>query len=176
MGQGSYIRSMIGARCSPWITSSNPSRRHLGWIERAAIEGQPGHPEKSKAAPTWRSEKSQVGLDAEARMYLLDLWRRRAATDQWVEAFCDLVLAFKPIGLSGRAGADRLQRCRCDCDGRLTPPIAERETCYRSPRRSAEESWCSAVFGRFQVGRSRTGWSPYAWPVRLGKGLLAAEP
>jgi hypothetical protein len=32
-----------------------------------------------------------VGLDAEGRMYLLDLWRRRAAADEWVEAFCDLV-------------------------------------------------------------------------------------
>ena len=39
-----------------------------------------------------------VGLDAEGRMYLLDLWRQRAAADEWVEAFCDLVLAWKPIG------------------------------------------------------------------------------
>jgi hypothetical protein len=34
-----------------------------------------------------------VGLDAKGRMHLLDLWRRQAATDEWVEAFCDLVLA-----------------------------------------------------------------------------------
>jgi hypothetical protein len=28
-------------------------------------------------------------------MYLLDLWRKRAAADEWVEAFCDLVLAWR---------------------------------------------------------------------------------
>jgi predicted phage terminase large subunit-like protein len=38
-----------------------------------------------------------VGLDAEGRMYLLDLWRRRAASDEWVEAFCDLALEWKPV-------------------------------------------------------------------------------
>ena len=35
---------------------------------------------------------SVVGLDADGRMYLLDLWRKRASSDEWVEAFCDLVL------------------------------------------------------------------------------------
>lgn len=38
-----------------------------------------------------------VGLDPEGRMYLLDLWRKQAASDQWIEAFCDLVLKWKPI-------------------------------------------------------------------------------
>jgi hypothetical protein len=32
-----------------------------------------------------------VGIDPEGRMYLLDLWRKQAASDEWVEAFCDLV-------------------------------------------------------------------------------------
>jgi predicted phage terminase large subunit-like protein len=45
-----------------------------------------------------------VGLDAEGRMYLLDLWRKRAASDQWVEAFCDLVLAWKPLGWAEEQG------------------------------------------------------------------------
>lgn len=45
-----------------------------------------------------------VGLDAEGRMYLLDLWRKRAASDQWVEAFCDLVRDFKPIGWAEEQG------------------------------------------------------------------------
>jgi predicted phage terminase large subunit-like protein len=45
-----------------------------------------------------------VGLDSEGRMYLLDLWRRRAASDQWVEAFCDLALEWKPIGWAEEAG------------------------------------------------------------------------
>jgi hypothetical protein len=33
-----------------------------------------------------------VGLDPEGRMYVLDLWRKQASSDEWVEAFCDLVL------------------------------------------------------------------------------------
>src|SRR5262249_15840231 len=31
-----------------------------------------------------------VGLDPSGRMYVLDLWRRQASSDVWVEAFCDL--------------------------------------------------------------------------------------
>jgi predicted phage terminase large subunit-like protein len=45
-----------------------------------------------------------VGLDAEGRMYLLDLWRRRASSDQWVEAFCDLVAEWRPIGWAEEQG------------------------------------------------------------------------
>ena len=37
-----------------------------------------------------------VGLDPEGKMYLLDLWRKQTASDEWVEALCDLVLEWKP--------------------------------------------------------------------------------
>lgn len=37
-----------------------------------------------------------VGLDPEGRMYLLDLWRRQASSDVWVETFCDFVTRWKP--------------------------------------------------------------------------------
>jgi predicted phage terminase large subunit-like protein len=45
-----------------------------------------------------------VGLDAEGRMVLLDLWRKRASSDQWVEAFCDLVAEWRPIGWAEEQG------------------------------------------------------------------------
>lgn len=45
-----------------------------------------------------------VGVDPENRMYLLDLWRKQAASDQWVEAFCDLVLEHKPMGWAEEQG------------------------------------------------------------------------
>jgi predicted phage terminase large subunit-like protein len=45
-----------------------------------------------------------VGIDPENRMYLLDLWRKQAASDVWVEAFCDLVLKWKPIGWAEEQG------------------------------------------------------------------------
>ena len=45
-----------------------------------------------------------VGLDPEGRMYLLDLWRKQTASDQWIEAFCDLVTAWKPMGWAEEKG------------------------------------------------------------------------
>lgn len=37
-----------------------------------------------------------VGIDSEDRPYLLDLWRKQATSDVWIEAFCDLVVEWKP--------------------------------------------------------------------------------
>lgn len=38
-----------------------------------------------------------VGVDPAGRMYLLDLWRKQASADVWIEAVCDLVLQWKPL-------------------------------------------------------------------------------
>jgi len=48
-----------------------------------------------------------VGLDPEGRMYLLDIWRRQASSDVWVEAFCDLVDDWKPLEWAEEAGQIR---------------------------------------------------------------------
>jgi predicted phage terminase large subunit-like protein len=45
-----------------------------------------------------------VGLDPEGRMYVLDLWRQQAASDRWVEVFCDLVLKWRPLGWAEERG------------------------------------------------------------------------
>lgn len=45
-----------------------------------------------------------VGLDPEGRMYLLDLWRKQASSDEWVEAFCDLVQRWKPMSWAEEQG------------------------------------------------------------------------
>ena len=37
-----------------------------------------------------------VGVDPEGRMYLLDLWRKQASSDVWIEAFCKLVKDWQP--------------------------------------------------------------------------------
>lgn len=37
-----------------------------------------------------------VGVDPDGHMYLLDLWRKQASSDEWVEAFCALVRQWKP--------------------------------------------------------------------------------
>lgn len=45
-----------------------------------------------------------VGIDPGGEMYLLDLWRKQTASDEWVESFCDLVLEWKPIGWAEEQG------------------------------------------------------------------------
>jgi predicted phage terminase large subunit-like protein len=48
-----------------------------------------------------------VGMDPEGRLWLLDLWRGQAAADVWVEAFCDLVRKWRPIGWAEETGQIR---------------------------------------------------------------------
>jgi predicted phage terminase large subunit-like protein len=45
-----------------------------------------------------------VGLDPEGKMYLLDLWRKQAAADEWIESLCDLILKWKPLGWGEETG------------------------------------------------------------------------
>jgi predicted phage terminase large subunit-like protein len=37
-----------------------------------------------------------VGVDPDGHMYLLDMWRKQASSDEWIEAFCKLVKDWKP--------------------------------------------------------------------------------
>jgi len=45
-----------------------------------------------------------VGLDPAGEMYLLDVYREQATSDRWVEAFCDLVRRWKPLGWAEEQG------------------------------------------------------------------------
>lgn len=45
-----------------------------------------------------------VGVDPEGDLWLLDLWRGQASSDVWVEAFCDLVLKWRPIAWAEETG------------------------------------------------------------------------
>lgn len=44
------------------------------------------------------------GLDPEGGAWLLDIWRQQTTSDKWVEAWCDLVLKWKPIGWAEEMG------------------------------------------------------------------------
>jgi predicted phage terminase large subunit-like protein len=90
-----------------------------------------------------------VGLDPNGRMYLLDIWRKQAASDEWVEAFCDLVLKWKPLGWAEEVGQirsgigpylDRRQRERC-------------AYVYRQafPTRSDKAIRCQSIRGRMAL-------------------------
>jgi predicted phage terminase large subunit-like protein len=48
-----------------------------------------------------------VGLDADDRLYVLDLWREQASSDVWVESFCDLVIQHRPMGWAEETGQIR---------------------------------------------------------------------
>jgi predicted phage terminase large subunit-like protein len=45
-----------------------------------------------------------IGVDPDDQLYLLDLWRKQAASDEWVESWCDLVLKWKPMGWAEETG------------------------------------------------------------------------
>jgi predicted phage terminase large subunit-like protein len=45
-----------------------------------------------------------VGVDHEGRLWLLDIWRQQSSSDRWVDAFCDLVRKWKPIGWAEETG------------------------------------------------------------------------
>lgn len=45
-----------------------------------------------------------IGVDQNNKMYLLDLWRKQTSTDQWIDAWCDLVLRWKPLEWGMEAG------------------------------------------------------------------------
>jgi predicted phage terminase large subunit-like protein len=45
-----------------------------------------------------------VGVDADSRLWLLDLWRGQTASDGWIESFCDLVRQWRPIGWAEETG------------------------------------------------------------------------
>ena len=45
-----------------------------------------------------------VGVDSDGDPWLLDLWRKQASSDVWVEAFCDLVRKWKPMAWAEETG------------------------------------------------------------------------
>lgn len=45
-----------------------------------------------------------VGVDPDWRIYLLDLYRAQTTPDKWIEAFCDLVQQWRPIGWAEEQG------------------------------------------------------------------------
>jgi len=48
-----------------------------------------------------------AGVDAAGCLYVLDLWRGQTTPDVWVEALCDLVKRWQPIGWAEEAGQIR---------------------------------------------------------------------
>lgn len=45
-----------------------------------------------------------IALDPDSNPWILDIWRKQTASDEWVEAFCDLVIKWKPMGWAEETG------------------------------------------------------------------------
>ena len=45
-----------------------------------------------------------IGMDPQGHLYVLDLWRGQSSSDAWIEAFCDLVVQWKPMGWAEETG------------------------------------------------------------------------
>jgi predicted phage terminase large subunit-like protein len=48
-----------------------------------------------------------LGIDGDDNPWLMDVWRKQAPSDEWVSAFCDLVLKWKPLGWAEETGQIR---------------------------------------------------------------------
>lgn len=48
-----------------------------------------------------------IGVDPDDRLWLLDLWRGQKTPDVWIDAFCDLVLKWKPLDWAEETGQIR---------------------------------------------------------------------
>lgn len=45
-----------------------------------------------------------IGIDADSRMYVVDLWRGQASSDVWIDRFCDLVRKWQPMNWAFEKG------------------------------------------------------------------------
>ncbi len=90
-----------------------------------------------------------VGLDPEGRMYLLDLWRDQTSSDEWIEAFCDLVEYWKPMGWAEEQG-----QIKAGVGPFLDRRQRERQTyCYREafPTRGDKAVRAQSIRGRMAL-------------------------
>lgn len=45
-----------------------------------------------------------LGLDHTGKLFLLDLWRKQASSDVWVESLCDMIIKWKPMAWATEKG------------------------------------------------------------------------
>lgn len=90
-----------------------------------------------------------VGIDPDGRMWLLDLWRKQAASDEWVEAWCDLVIKWKPMGWAEETG-----QIKAGVGPFLLKRASERKAyCYREqfPTRGDKAVRAQSIRGRMAM-------------------------
>ena len=86
-----------------------------------------------------------VGMDPDGRLWLLDLWRGQTAADALVEAFCDLVRQWRPIGWAEESG-----QIRAGIGSFLERRMRERHACvarHAFPTRGDKAVWAQSIRG-----------------------------
>jgi predicted phage terminase large subunit-like protein len=90
-----------------------------------------------------------VGVDPQWRIYLLDLWRKQSSSAEWIEAFCDLVGYWKPIGWAEEQG-----QIRAGVGPFLDRRISERQAWVQRkafPTRSDKAVRAQSIRGRMEL-------------------------
>jgi predicted phage terminase large subunit-like protein len=92
-----------------------------------------------------------AGVDPNDDIYILDWWRKQESSDAWVEAFCDLVLTWKPLQWAEEAG---------QIEKGVGPFLSKRQQerkayCYREPFRSGSDkpTRAQSIRGRIAMGK-----------------------
>ncbi len=105
------------------------------------------------------------GLDPNDDIYVLDWWREQAASDEWVETFCDLVLAWKPLMWAEESG--QIERG-------VGPFLSKRQRetkayCYRQQFSSSKDkpTRAQSIRGRMAMGKV------YFPNTDQGRGIVA---
>jgi predicted phage terminase large subunit-like protein len=92
-----------------------------------------------------------AGVDPNDDLYVLDWWRKQTASDEWVEAFCDLVLSWKPLQWGEETG-----QIEKGVGPFLTKRQRERSAyCYREGFRSGSDkpTRAQSIRGRMAMGK-----------------------
>ena len=66
-----------------------------------------------------------LGLDSQLRLYLVDMWRRKTSSAEWVEAFCDMVQRWRPV-LWALDGTNYKRRRPVPADAHARAPLSHR--------------------------------------------------
>jgi predicted phage terminase large subunit-like protein len=110
------IRQAIGPRDWSALYQQRPSPESGGYFKAEWVHGVDSVPARANLAIYGASDYAVtsdggdytvhvvIGVDPEDRVYLLDLWRSQSASDVWIEAFCDLVAKWRPIGWAEETG------------------------------------------------------------------------
>src|SRR5580693_2483646 len=89
---------------SEWLKSyTQPEGEALkAWLKTLSVDGGSDYAVTSEGGDY--TVHAIVGVDPKDNLYLLDIWREQAASDRWVESWCDLVIKWKPIGWAEESG------------------------------------------------------------------------